>query len=89
MWSDILPSHTWVTVGSHDLFIDDIMKFKNHAVADGASIHVEVRVNGTHSWNIIADSGMVKKYCALNPDDTVELGCYQGLRLFHSGVYLL
>ena len=67
-WKDVLPEFTWINVGSHDLFLDDIGNFAANSENDGADVELEVSEGGSHGWQSFVDHATSKKYCSLMPE---------------------
>ncbi|KAL4783861.1 Alpha/Beta hydrolase protein [Aspergillus varians] len=88
-WDSVLPATTWVNVGSHDLFIDDIIAFQQNAVAEGASVELTITKAKTHGWQSMKDAGSVKAYYALAPGETVPDGLMEGADSIASGLFYL
>lgn len=77
-WAKILPAVTRVNIGSHDLFVDDVGLFVNHAREDGANIHLEVTPKMSHGWQMIGNVPNEKAYCAMSPESPVAEGLLPG-----------
>lgn len=88
-WKELLPKHTWINVGSHDLFVDGIIAFKEHAVADGASISLELTPNQPHGWYLLADRPTMAIYCNMDSDAQVQAGMLPGAECIASGLFTL
>lgn len=54
-WKRVLPSRTWINIGAHDLFVDDIRKFVQQATASGARVELEVTGGMPHGWHFTVD----------------------------------
>ncbi|KAL2829332.1 Alpha/Beta hydrolase protein [Aspergillus pseudoustus] len=59
-----LPPVTWVTVGSHDLFVDDVVRFVEKAKKAGSTITLEVMDGLPHVWQQV-DLFQLKDYYRL------------------------
>lgn len=70
-WKDILPSFTWIQVGLHDLFVDDIISFKQNAELQGARVVLETAPGMPHAWQLLKDMFDRKEFVALQPGENV------------------
>jgi acetyl esterase/lipase len=70
-WSHILPSATWVTVGSHDLFLSDVENFVRVATADGATVDLDIEKGSPHGWLEYYDAPDAKCYLDSPPLEEV------------------
>ncbi|KAM0421246.1 hypothetical protein ACHAPT_010968 [Fusarium lateritium] len=77
-WGDVLPSRTWVNVGSYDLFVDDVVTFYENAVVDGANIKLEITEAKTHGWQARADYEGSEPYYMLDTKEEVSEGMLPG-----------
>ncbi|CAK7219647.1 hypothetical protein SEUCBS140593_003965 [Sporothrix eucalyptigena] len=68
-WKQILPSFTWMNVGEHDMFFDDIVAFRKTAEADGARMEVNVTPKKPHGWHA-EDRPMANTLLQMSPDET-------------------
>ncbi|KAH7402449.1 Alpha/Beta hydrolase protein [Pyrenochaeta sp. MPI-SDFR-AT-0127] len=85
-WKSVLPDRTWVNVGSHDVFLDDIQAFCHNAARDGAAIELEVTKCKTHGWQLFEDKGTESRYCFLGPDEDVPAGLMLGSQNLVNGM---
>ena len=85
-WKDVLPNRTWVGVGSHDLFVDDIQAFCGNALNEGALIKMDVVAGQAHGWDGLADKRSEKEYCALGPEEVVPTECMIGAQSLAQGL---
>lgn len=53
-------------------------RYRDNAVADGASVCLEVKPKGGHGWYVFTDQGKLSAYCALKPEEAVEPGKIPG-----------
>ena len=67
-WDEILPA-TWIMIGSHDVFLDDVTRFMEAAKADGADVDFCVEEKRGHGWTGFHDLLDTKAYCQLKPYD--------------------
>lgn len=89
-WKEILPSRTWVNVGAHDLFLDDVQAFYRNAANDGATIELDVTKGKPHGWQAMDDKFTESTYTALRPGEAVGVGVMAGSENMASGLlYLL
>ncbi|KAL4922320.1 Alpha/Beta hydrolase protein [Aspergillus aurantiobrunneus] len=70
-WKEILPSFTWINVGTHDLLLHDIQTFVQRARTDGARVELDVTPKEPHSWNFFRDRNWENPYSKLQPGDRV------------------
>ncbi|RDW93467.1 uncharacterized protein DSM5745_00789 [Aspergillus mulundensis] len=77
-WANILPPRTWMNVGSHDLFIDDIISFQTIMAAEGLDIVLSITEGKTHGWQAMADNTSSKTYFNLAPGEALPPGCMPG-----------
>lgn len=77
-WGDVLPSRTWLNVGSYDLFVDDVVSFCENAAAEGANIKWEITEAKTHGWQARADYEGSGPYYMLETKDEVPEGMLPG-----------
>jgi acetyl esterase/lipase len=77
-WAGILPARTWVSVGSHDVFLHDIRTFVQNASADGASVELQVSPGMAHGWQFKLDRATQGEYCGLRPGEYVPVGIMPG-----------
>ncbi|KAK2770489.1 hypothetical protein FQN53_005500 [Emmonsiellopsis sp. PD_33] len=61
-WGQVLPPRTWVTVGSHDLFLADVVEFADKARAGGAGVEFHVEEGMPHAWLGYHDVMASKRY---------------------------
>ncbi|CAK7211180.1 hypothetical protein SBRCBS47491_001026 [Sporothrix bragantina] len=76
-WKQALPAYTWMNVGEHDMFFDDIHKFKKNAEADGARVDVDITPKVPHGWHA-GDRAKVNMVLKLQPDDEIPAGLVPG-----------
>lgn len=69
---DVLPTSTWISVGSHDVFVDDIVRFVKRAQNDGARVDLEIEPDLPHGWNAFLDLSSVSGYLSLGPRDDAK-----------------
>ncbi|PNS18492.1 hypothetical protein CAC42_6309 [Sphaceloma murrayae] len=62
---DILPARTWIAVGAHDVFVDDIIGFEEKARKEGANVTLEVIEGQGHGLYGFDDIGRVSTYLGL------------------------
>ncbi|KAL1888273.1 hypothetical protein Sste5346_009665 [Sporothrix stenoceras] len=67
---NFLPPVTWVTVGAHDLFLDDVSQFVENARDAGSNVLSEVVDNMPHVWQQV-DLFRRKEYYKLQPGEPV------------------
>lgn len=67
---NFLPPVTWVTVGAHDLFVDDVAQFVENAKKAGSNVLSEVIDNMPHVWQHV-DLFKRKDYYKLQPGEPV------------------
>ncbi|KXH54014.1 alpha/beta hydrolase fold protein [Colletotrichum salicis] len=77
-WQEVLPSRTWVNVGTHDVFVHDIRTFVHEAQATGAHIELELVDGMPHGWNFTVDKPWEKRYLDLGQSDQVPAAMMQG-----------
>ncbi|EEU43449.1 uncharacterized protein NECHADRAFT_82753 [Fusarium vanettenii 77-13-4] len=77
-WGDVLPTRTWVNVGSYDLFVDDVVIFCENAATEGADIKWEITEAKTHGWQARADYEGSGPYYMLETDEGVPEGLLPG-----------
>jgi acetyl esterase/lipase len=61
-WVDILPSKVCVTVGTNDLFADDVVAFVRAMEEDGLKVTFEKTEGKCHVWQFFDDAMDVGKY---------------------------
>lgn len=76
-WRHILPSYTWINVGSHNLFLEDITVFETIQLLMEPLYASRLNQTG-HGWYVFADQGKLSAYCALKPEEAVEPGMLPG-----------
>lgn len=76
-WKQILPSFTWINVGEHDNFYDDIQTFRRQAEADGARVELDITPKKPHGWHA-GDRPKAKALCQMGPDAEVPAGMLPG-----------
>ncbi|KAL4804470.1 Alpha/Beta hydrolase protein [Aspergillus unguis] len=86
-WKEILPSITWVNVGTHDLLLHDVQTFVEHARNAGANVMLDIAHGQPHGWNFAMDRDWVDRYCGLNPEDEVLPGIMEGSRAISEGLF--
>lgn len=69
---DVLPTSTWISVGSHDVFVDDIVRFVKRAQNDGARVDLEIEPDLPHGWNAFMDLTSTSGYLSLGPKDDAK-----------------
>jgi acetyl esterase/lipase len=52
----------WISVGSHEIFFDDIVRFADLLRKAGVDPDLDVTDGGIHVWQIISDNLDEKKY---------------------------
>ncbi|KAF2221606.1 Alpha/Beta hydrolase protein [Elsinoe ampelina] len=82
---EILPDKTWMSVGSHDRFVDDIIRWTEIARKDGAKVDLEVVPGFAHGGTIARDVFKTTSFLALGPDQDAE-GIMPGAEYMASGV---
>ncbi|KAF2847088.1 alpha/beta-hydrolase [Plenodomus tracheiphilus IPT5] len=85
-WREILPDRTWVNVGEHDLFADDVQAFARNAERDGAVVFAEVTKGQCHGWQLFEDGKTQSKYCALGSGEEVPKDFMVGSRNLAMGL---
>ncbi|CAL3965504.1 hypothetical protein PZA11_001770 [Diplocarpon coronariae] len=74
-WKDILPSRVWMSAGGHEVFLDEIIAFKQILGRDGVDADVEVEIGGIHVWQGTGDIFDVGKYLKMEgnlPDSSMR-----------------
>lgn len=54
-WKDVLPARVWISVGSHEVFLDEIHEFASVLRGDGVMAEIEVEKDGIHVWQAFRD----------------------------------
>ncbi|KIH86633.1 hypothetical protein SPBR_08472 [Sporothrix brasiliensis 5110] len=76
-WNQILPSFTWINVGEHDMFFDDIQTFIRQAEADGARVQLDMTQKKPHGWHS-GDRSKANEFVQMDPDEAVPEGMLPG-----------
>lgn len=82
---NFLPPVTWVTVGAHDLFHDDVALFVENARNAGANVISEVVPGMPHVWQHI-DMFRRKEYFKLQPGEPVAGDLMKGTNNISKGL---
>ena len=65
-WAQILP-RTWVSTGTEDCFVDDIVAFVENARSDGAEVSMQFATGKAHAWLTFDDAWDIRVYCQQEP----------------------
>lgn len=76
-WKQIMPEFTWINVGEHDMFYDDIQTFVRQAEADGARIELDITPKKPHGWHA-GDRPNADTLIKMEPDAQVPAGMLPG-----------
>ncbi|KAL1892120.1 hypothetical protein Sste5346_007275 [Sporothrix stenoceras] len=76
-WKQIMPEFTWINVGEHDMFYDDIQTFIRQATDDGARIELDITPKKPHGWHA-GDRPNAQKLIEMSPDAEVPAGMLPG-----------
>lgn len=68
---NFLPSFTWVTAGSDEIFLGSIKAFVANALAAGLEMELQVGEGKDHGWQTSSDLLGKKKYIQLEPTSPV------------------
>ncbi|KAJ0419167.1 Alpha/Beta hydrolase protein [Aspergillus carlsbadensis] len=85
-WANILPARTWMNVGSHDLFFDDIIAFQKIIAGEAIDIELTISDAKTHGWQSVTDHLCSKTYYNLAPGETLPPDCMPGGANIMSGL---
>lgn len=88
-WRQVMPAHTWINVGTHDLFVHEIQNLVELARADGARVELELTDGMHHGWQFSKDKHWERQYCALDPDDEVPTGMMPGSENIAEGLLMV
>ncbi|GLA33570.1 hypothetical protein AnigIFM63309_000401 [Aspergillus niger] len=88
-WRQIMPAQTWINVGTHDLFVQEIQSFVELARADGARVELELADGMQHGWQFSKDRHWERQYCALDPADKVPSGMMPGSENIAEGLLMV
>jgi acetyl esterase/lipase len=89
LWSHVLPMHSWINVGSHDIFLDDVRHFVQQVRADGAVVDLEIAYGEPHGWQFTANESSFNHYCSLQPDQDVPPGMMPGSENILKGAFAI
>lgn len=84
-WKDILPCKVWMSAGSDEIFLDDILRFADRLTTAGVDVVVDVTEGKFHAWQAFADNADQKRYLATPSPDCPE-GLMAGSKNIADGI---
>lgn len=70
-WKQVLPAHSWISIGGHDIFLDDTHNLVHQARLDGALVDLEITDGEPHGWQFAANKASEIIYSNLPPNKEV------------------
>ncbi|KAB8275692.1 Alpha/Beta hydrolase protein [Aspergillus minisclerotigenes] len=70
-WKQVLPAHSWISIGGHDIFLDDTHNLVHQARLDGALVDLEITDGEPHGWQFAANKASEMIYSNLPPNKEV------------------
>lgn len=54
-WKDVLPERVWVSAGSNEILLDEIVEFRSILESEGVKVDLEIKEGGNHVWQGMED----------------------------------
>lgn len=70
-WKQVLPAHSWISIGGHHIFLDDTHNLVHQARLDGALVDLEITDGEPHGWQFAANKASEMIYSNLPPNKEV------------------